>query len=255
LDPKSKILFFGGCAPYFDVFFRNHHQVDTCKITADSLRLLNFFDIQPALLQNERCCGHDLLWSGDKDSFLQLATLNVDAIHNLGIEELITACPECYRTLKYDYPGHGIAINFSVTHLYEFLEKEIDKGAVNFKKINRMLTFQDSCRLNRLESETDLARKLIGRLKPDNFVEMRDNGSAAICCGNCAWTGCDAFSKALQVKRLQQAQATGSDLLVTACPKCQIHLKCAMEDPFLDETLKIKMTDLTGIIAKTIYWE
>jgi heterodisulfide reductase subunit D len=255
LDPESKILFYGGCAPYFDTFFRNHHQVETCKIIADSLRLLNFFDIQPTLLQNERCCGHDLLWSGDKDSFLQLAVLNVDAIHKLGIEEVITACPECYRMLKYDYPQHGVAINFSVTHLYEFLEKEIDKGAVNFKKINKMITFQDSCRLNRIESETDLARKLIGRLKPDNFMEMRDNGSAAICCGNCAWTGCDAFSKSLQVKRLQQAQATGSDLLVTACPKCQIHLKCAMEDPFLDEALKIEMTDLTGIIAKTIYWE
>lgn len=255
LDPESKTLFFGGCAPYFDTFFRNHHQVETCKITADSLRLLNFFDIQPALLENERCCGHDLLWSGDKESFLQLAALNVDAMHKLGIEQVITACPECYRTLAYDYPQHGVAINFSVTHLYEFLEKEIDKGAVDFKKISRTLTFQDSCRLKRLDPEADLARKLIGRLKPDNFTEMRDNQSAAICCGNCAWTGCDAFSKSLQVKRLKQAQATGSDLLVTACPKCQIHLKCAMEDPFLDEDLKIEMTDLTGIIANTIYWE
>ena len=142
-----------------------------------------------------------------------------------------------------------------MTHLYEFLETEIDKGAVNFKRMNHTLTFQDSCRLNRLEASADLARKLIGRLKPDAFTEMRDNGSAAICCGNCAWTGCDAFSKSLQVKRLKQAQATGSDLLVTACPKCQIHLKCAMEDPFLDPALKIKMTDLTGVIAKTIYWE
>ena len=62
---------------------------------------------------------------------------------------------------------------------------------------------------------------------------MRDHGMAAICCGNCAWTGCDSYSKALQVKRLQQAKETGSDLLVTACPKCQIHLRCAMEDPIL----------------------
>lgn len=255
LDSNSKILFFGGCAPYFDTFFRNHHQVETCKITTDSLRLLNFFDIQPALLPNERCCGHDLLWSGDKDGFLRLAGLNVDAIHKLGIEQVITACPECYRTLAYDYPQHGVAVNFSVTHLYEFLEKEIDKGAVDFKKTKKVFTFQDSCRLNRLESETDLARKLIGRLKPDNFIEMQDNGSAAICCGNCAWTGCDAFSKSLQVKRLKQAQATGTDLLITACPKCQIHLKCAMEDPFLDDGLKIEMVDLTGIIANTIYWE
>jgi len=84
---------------------------------------------------------------------------------------------------------------------------------------------------------------------------MQNNGSSAICCGNCAWIGCGAFSKALQVKRLRQAHATESDLLVTACPKCQIHLRCAMEDPFLGKELNMEMIDLTGIIAKTIYWE
>ena len=26
---------------------------------------------------------------------------------------------------------------------------------------------------------------------------MADHGSGAICCGNCAWIGCDAYSKAL----------------------------------------------------------
>jgi len=28
-----------------------------------------------------------------------------------------------------------------------------------------------------------------------------------------------------------------------------------MEDPFLGEELNMEMIDLTGIIAKTIYWE
>jgi len=255
LDRQSKVLFFGGCAPYFDIFFRKHHPVQTAKIVADSLRLLNFFDIRPVLLDDERCCGHDLLWSGDRKNFSKLAALNVAAIHKLGVEEVITACPECYRTLAHDYADHGFNVNFKVTHLYELLEREIDKGAIDFKKIDKIMTFQDSCRLSRLSATTDLSRKLIRRLKPAGFVEMRDNGSAAICCGNCAWTGCDAFSKALQVKRLKQARETGSDLLVTACPKCQIHLRCAMEDPFLGELLEMEMTDLTGIIAETIYWE
>jgi len=255
IDSGSKILFFGGCAPYFDIFFRNHLGVETCNILKDSLRLLNFFDIKPALLQDERCCGHDLLWSGDQKNFLKLAAMNVDSIHNLGIEEVITACPECYRTLVHDYGKFGIELNFKVTHIYELLEREISKGAIDFKKIDKKITFQDSCRLNWLESPTDLPRKLIRRLKPSSFREMKNNGSAAICCGNCAWTGCDAFSKALQVKRLRQANDTGSDLLVTACPKCQIHLRCAMEDPFLGKELNMEMIDLTGIIAKTIYWE
>ncbi|MBW2568451.1 MAG: hydrogenase iron-sulfur subunit [Deltaproteobacteria bacterium] len=255
IDNKSKILFFGGCAPYFDIFFRSHLGVQTCNIITDSLRLLNFFDIQPALLQDERCCGHDLLWSGDKDNFLKLARLNVDLIHSLGIEEVVTACPECYRTLVHDYEKYGIKLNCKVTHIYDLLETEIDKGAVDFKKIDKRLTFQDPCRLSRFEQREDLPRMLLKRLKPNSFQEMSDKGSAAICCGNSAWTGCDSFSKALQVKRLKQARETESDLLVTACPKCQIHLQCAMEDPFLGEELKMEMMDLTGLLAKTICWE
>lgn len=255
IDDKSKTLFFGGCAPYFDIFFRKHLGVETRNILVDSLRLLNFFDIQPALLQDERCCGHDLLWSGDQDNFKKLGSLNMELIHNLGVEEIITACPECYRTLSHDYPEHGIELNVKVTHLYDFLEKEVCKGAVDFKKIDKKLTFQDPCRLSRFEQRADLPRMLINRLKPGSFQEMQNSGSSAICCGNCAWTGCDSFSKALQVKRLRQAHDTGSDLLVTACPKCQIHLKCAMEDPFLGEEIEMEMMDLTSLIARTIYWK
>jgi heterodisulfide reductase subunit D len=219
------------------------------------LRLLNFFDIHPNILEGERCCGHDLLWSGDRENFLKLAALNVEAIEKLGIEEVVTACPECYRTLSRDYPEHGVSINFKVTHLYELLEKEIDKGAVGFEKIDRKLTFQDSCRLNRMGDGAELPRKLLNRLKPASFDEMQDHGMAAICCGNCAWTGCDSYSKALQVKRLRQAKATGSDLLVTACPKCQIHLRCAMEDPFCGAEIQMEMKDLTSVLAGTIRWE
>jgi len=255
LDPDSKILFFGGCAPYFDIFFKRHFGPNTSNSLKDSLRLLNFFDIYPAVLQDERCCGHDLLWSGDKGNFLKLAKLNVDAIHDLGIEEVITTCPECYRTFVYDYQRHGIEMNFGVNHIFDLLENEIDKGAVGFKKFNHRLTFQDPCRLSRLEDRAELPRKLIKRLNPISFKEMQDRGSSAICCGNCAWTGCDSFSKALQVKRIRQAHDTGSDVLVTACPKCQIHLRCAMKDPFQGEELHMEMMDLTSILARTIQWE
>lgn len=254
-DPDSTTLFWGGCAAYFDFFFRNFLDVQTRTILSDSLRLLNFFDIKPAILPDERCCGHDLLWSGDRESFLRLAKLNAAALAKRGIKELVTACPECYRTFAHDYPAHGIDLPCTVVHLYDLLEQEIDKGAVGFKKLDRRITYQDPCRLSRLDNRPELPRKLLARLKPLSYREMQDSGAAALCCGNCAWTGCDAYSKALQVLRLKQARDTGSDLLITSCPKCQIHLKCAMEDPILGDQIKIDMMDLTGVLAKTLMWE
>ncbi len=255
LNQQSDTLFFGGCAPYFDIFFKRYLKVRTSDILVDSLRLLNFFDIHPALLAEERCCGHDLLWSGDRENFLELAALNVEAINRTGVKRVVTACPECYRTLAHDYPKHGIDIKFEVVHLYDLLEKEIDKGAVGFKELNRQVTFQDPCRLSRFEDRAELPRKLLRRAAPEGFVEMQDKGVSAVCCGNCAWTGCDSFSKALQVKRIGQARETKSDLLITACPKCQIHLNCAMENPFPGKETGMEMMDLTGLLAKTIQWE
>ncbi len=254
-DPKSTTLFFGGCAPYFDIFFGKHSDVQTNSILYDSIRLLNFFDVKPRLMEDERCCGHDLLWAGDKQNFQKLAQLNVDKLHASGIEKLITSCPECYMTFNTTYPDEGIEVNFEVVHIYDFLEEKIDSAAVKFKELENTITYQDSCRLGRLENRVDLPRKLLKRLKSKGFAEMKDSGKSSICCGNCAWTGCDSFSKAMQVKRLEQAHATGSDLLITSCPKCQIHLKCAMEDPFRKDQLSIEMMDLTTVIAKTICWE
>ena len=105
------------------------------------------------------------------------------------------------------------------------------------------------------KAESELSRNLLNRLKVRAFTEMRDRGPSSLCCGNCAWTGCDSDSKAMQINRLRQAKETGSDLLVTACPKCQIHLRCAMEDPFLGDEIRMDMLDLTSDLARTIQWE
>jgi len=59
-------------------------------------------------------------------------------------------------------------------------------------------------------------------------------------------------SKNIQVERLKEAKATGSDLLVTACVKCQIHFKCAQDDPTLKEKIDIKVRDITTLLAERL---
>jgi Fe-S oxidoreductase/coenzyme F420-reducing hydrogenase delta subunit len=254
-DPHSKTLFFGGCNVYFDMFFSRHLRIKTTDITVDSLRLLNFFDVVPALLPDERCCGHDLLWTGDVKNFRRLARLNIAMMESLDVTEIITACPECTRTLIHDYKEHGFELPFTVTHIYDFLEREIGKGAISFKPMTRPMTFQDSCRMSRFDGRPDLPRTLLKRMEPSSFTEMQDSGKSALCCGNSGWIGCDAYSKALQVKRLKQARDAGSDMIITACPKCQVHLSCAMEDPFQAASLNMEVKDLVSVVAEKIQWE
>jgi len=251
----SPILFFGGCANYFDIFFREFLQTDTSRILTDSLRLLNFFDVEPIVLEDERCCGHDLLWSGDRKGFLHLARLNASAIEKSGAREVITACPECHHTLLKEYPLNGIKLPVKITHMHEFLEREIEKGAVGFKPLDVRTTFQDACRQSRFNGQSALPRKLLSHVTSDGPNGTVHSESASVCCGNSAWVGCDSYSKAMQVQRLARAREEGSELLLTACPKCQIHLKCAMGDALHSEEMKMEMMDVVSVIAKSIYWK
>ena len=86
------------------------------------------------------------------------------------------------------------------------------------------------------------------------FREMENSGRSAICCGNNGFINCDAYSKRIQVHRLREVRDTGADLLITACPKCMIHLTCAMRDPLRRGSLTVEIRDLVSVLAEHIEW-
>jgi Fe-S oxidoreductase len=59
---------------------------------------------------------------------------------------------------------------------------------------------------------------------------------------------CSSCSKQIQMERLQEAAGTGSDILLTACPKCQIHFRCA-KAAF---DLNIEVVDLYDMVAERL---
>jgi Fe-S oxidoreductase len=55
------------------------------------------------------------------------------------------------------------------------------------------------------------------------------------------------------VQRLQEARATGADMLVTACPKCMIHLTCTIRDPLMQgKKIQMEIRDLVSVLADQI---
>jgi Fe-S oxidoreductase len=79
---------------------------------------------------------------------------------------------------------------------------------------------------------------------------MRKHRQTALCCGSTGWVNCGRCAKGIQVKRLQQAQATGAGKLITACPKCRIHFSCALQDE--GEEIPLELEDLTGLLARAL---
>jgi Fe-S oxidoreductase len=258
LDPgfqvakSGDVAFFAGCAPYFDIFFAGI-DVDTLTIARDSIRLLNFLDIKPLLLPDERCCGHDLLWTGDIENFETLCRLNYRTFKDAGVKEIIVSCPECFQVLSEQMPRIIKGFDIKVTLLLDLLQREMKMGGKAFRPLKRKATYQDPCRLGRMLNRYDGPRELISLIPEMRFLEMENSGRGALCCGNCGFINCDAYSKQIQVQRLQEARATGADLLITACPKCMIHLTCTIRDPLQHgKKIKMEIRDLVSILADQI---
>jgi Fe-S oxidoreductase len=247
------VAFFVGCAPYFDVFFSGI-EVDTLATARDSIRLLNFLDIRPVLLRDERCCGHDLLWTGDRGNFERLCRLNHETFKEAGIREIIVSCPECYYVLSQHMARVIPGFDLKITLLMDLLQQEVHKGGMAFRPLKRRATFQDPCRLGRMLNRDRGPRELLGLIPELRFTEMEHAGRSALCCGNSGFINCDAHSKQIQVQRLQEAKTAGADLLVTACPKCMIHLTCASRDRLKQGSAKMEIRDLMSVLADQIEW-
>lgn len=237
-------LYFAGCAPYYDVLFAPLGVKGT-SVAQASVRVLNALGIQPQVLADERCCGHDLLWEGDVNRFAQLAHLNAEMIRAAGVKRVVSSCPECVRALKVDYPAYGIRLNAEVLHISEMMTG-LKSKIINHK--SKIVTYHDPCRLGRHLGIYDAPRRVLEQLGYQ-VIEMRHNRRNATCCGTNGWTHCGAANKAIQVQRLREAKATGANVMVTACLKCQIHFKCALMDQQLKDEIRIEMIDLAELVT------
>ncbi len=247
---EGHVFFWTGCAMYYDSFF-TEYKLNALGGTRAALRLLNELDVEPVVSPEERCCGHDLLWNGDRASFEQLARHNVKLVEDSGAELLLTPCAECLRTWKLDYAPFFKSAPPKIMHTTEYLAEYLP--ALRFERREPCrVTFQDPCRMGRHLGIYEAPRKVLELLPGVEFVEMEYSGKRATCCAGGTWSSCDRYAKRIQVDRLREARATGAQYLVTACPKCQIHFNCAMKDPQLGEEIRIEMRDLSEMVVEAL---
>ena len=112
------------------------------------------------------------------------------------------------------------------------------------------VTFQDPCRMGRMMGQTEGIRELLGLIPGIELVEMPRNRANAVCCGSSQWVTCTSCNKQIQLDRLAEARETGASILVTACPKCRIHLTCAKYDK--DRDLDIDICDIVSLVLDAV---
>ncbi|MFH1851306.1 MAG: (Fe-S)-binding protein [Candidatus Neomarinimicrobiota bacterium] len=247
---QGEILYFVGCAPYFDSFFTSL-ELSTLDAAISSIKILNHLGIKPVLLPQERCCGHDLYWNGDTDNFKMLAERNLEMVAASGCKTILFSCAECQSAFQNLYRDNGFKVPWKLQHMSQFIAEKIAAGALELQPSYEPVTFQDPCRLGRHLDEYVAPRTVLQSNGSDNLVEMAQHGKGALCCGVSAWMNCDGTTRKIQNERLRQARETGARTLAVACPKCHIHLQCTRQHQD-DPDCSLSIQDISTIILRRI---
>lgn len=254
INEGGDVFYFVGCIPHLEAVF-SKRELRLPNIPTAVVKLMNAAGVVPTVSNDEKCCGHDLLWTGDENNFLKLMDKNLELIKKSKAKKVVFSCPECYRTFLVDYQDFEGDLDFEMMHVTEYLDDLINAGKLNFPEIDEdiSVTYHDSCRLGIHLEVTDPPRRLIEAAGMKLF-EMENTKNRSYCCGNCAWTNCSSTTMKMQLARMKEAKNTGADYLLTSDPKCQIHLSCAISEelPIERELVEIPIKDIAIALAELL---
>lgn len=271
---QAKIVFHAGCRYSFD-----GEQSDVARIAVAIMKKAGMdFGILGAA---ESCCGGRSFMAGIDEPLEQRSRHLGTLWERAGVETVVTPCADCYHAFKRLYFEHT-ATKFRVVHIVELLDEMIATGALKMTKVvNKKVTYHDPCHLGRQGEEhvewQGVEKKIFGQAvcydpprpryngangiyeAPRNvlkaipgveLVEMERVKEAAWCCGAgaCAREIRPDFAKWTASERIVEAEATGADAIVTACPWCERNFM----DSVKDEGKKLQVFDILQLVAEAL---
>lgn len=213
------MIYFRGCT--------TREKENTIQKTTE--KLLKLADVDYRILEDEKCCGSVLLRTGFKKEANSQIEKNSEIF---GDEAIVTSCAGCYKTLLQDYE------DLNVIHISQLLDQLIRDGKLNLSKNELDVTYHDSCHLARHCRILDEPRNVIKSVV--NLCEMEDIRENSLCCGagGGVRSAYPEITKVMAESRINQAKATGCEILITPCPFCKVNLKnCDLEVLDLTEFL------------------
>ena len=240
---EAETLFFVGC----------HASYMYPEIAKSTANILKQGKIDFTILNDERCCGVTQIWDGQVQIAKVLANHNVNAIREADAKRVVTACAECYHTIKFDYPELiEEKLDFEVLHISELLSDLVNKGKIKFKEYRKKITYHDPCQLGRGSSVYEPPRNILKSIQGIELLEMKRHHESSWCCGSGAGQVVRLASPKLSMKiatdRLLEAKETKVEALVTTCPFCLNLFASARNISGID----IEIYDLTTIVMQAI---
>ncbi|MCF8144413.1 MAG: FAD-binding oxidoreductase [Deltaproteobacteria bacterium] len=242
LKAEAETLLFMGCVPsYLDM-----------KMVPSLIKPLDAAGVDyTSLATEEGCCGFPLFLMGT-DEFEPHARKVIERIKATGAQELVTPCAGCYKTFKKIYPEVG-DLGMEVYHSVHYLLKLITEGKITFKgELGKKVTYHDPCDLGRAFQIFEEPRNILKAIPGLEFVEMARNRLQARCCGGGGGVLANNPDMAVEIaaERVRDALAVGAEIIVSGCAACKDNLKKGAKMIPKQERGKIKVMDITEIVAQ-----
>ena len=246
-DHKVDVLYFVGCASSYDAQGQ--------KIAKNLSKILKQSGINFGILENETCSGHEARRMGETGLFAYLSEANMEMFKQAGINHIVTGDPHSFFSFTQEYPDKGKG--FKVQHYTQFFNELIDDGRLKLAaKLNKTVTYHDPCYLGRHSEIFEQPRKLIQGIPGVTLVEMENARADSDCCGmggGRMWMELPSSllsSQAIAEKRVYQALDTGAEILLTACPFCNITLNDAVKS--LEKEDSLAVMDITELLCMSL---
>ena len=238
---KGDVVYFAGC-------YASYKQPEIARSAA---RVLGKGNVEFAVLEDEKCCGLPQMWNGEAKLGEKLVSSNVEAMKRTGAKMVVASCPGCYMALKSDYPEMtGNKLDFEVCHMSEFLANLVDKGTLEFKRLDKRVTYHDPCHLGRYSKIYEQPRRVLEAIPGIEITEMKRNKANAQCCGSgiVVTPTFPKLSLSIAERRIDEAKETGAEAIVTACPSCITQLNLAARRT----RANIEVIDLVDLVGRAL---
>ena len=163
------------------------------------------------------CCGRPLKLAGETDSAHKMMKYNADLFRRHGITTLVTSCPICLKVFREDYDLPGV----EVLHHSEYILRLIRAGRLTPEHGTTRFTYHDPCELGRGSGIYDEPRAVIEAV--GELLEPASTRENALCCGSSVANTAISDGQQVQIARAVagELEATGAEVIVTACPLCK----------------------------------
>ena len=185
------------------------------------------------------CCGRPLKLAGETDSARKMMRYNTELFRKHGITTLVTSCPICLKVFREDYALEGV----EVLHHSEYILRLMKAGRLHVGHGSTRYTYHDPCELGRGSGIYDDPRAVIEAV--GELLEPAETRENAPCCGSSVANTAISDGQQVQIAKsvAGQLEATGAEVIVTACPLCK---------KAIGRGTKGEVRDLAEIVAANI---